>query len=269
MSRQRIADFERESLVLSTLTHPNTVEVYDHGRTPDGLFYCVMEYIDGMTLRDLVLVEDSIPQARAVHLVRQICGSLAEAHRHRLIHRDIKPGNVMITVRGDMHDFVKVLDFGLVRESGPDKSTASEYSIVTGSPPYIAPERIIDPTVATPASDLYSLGAVAYLLLTGRRVFRGELDDVLHRAVHEDPEPPSAVTKRPVSPALEAIVMRLLSRDPAGRPGSAHALLRELDALDDIGAWTEDDSRKWWLANKGQVDRSRDAVLDGLGRAVW
>jgi eukaryotic-like serine/threonine-protein kinase len=268
MSRQRIADFERESLVLTKLTHPNTVEVYDHGRTPSGHFYCVMEYIDGMTLRDLVLVEDAIPQARAVHLLRQVCGSLAEAHRNRLVHRDIKPGNIMITVRGDVHDFVKVLDFGLVREAEPDKTAATSFSFITGSPPYIAPERILDPTIATPVSDLYSVGAVAYLLLTGRRVFRGEVDEVLRMAIDGEPEPLSSATRRPISPRLEAIVMSLLARDPAKRPVSARALLRELDALEDVGVWTQDDARKWWLANKSQVDRSRQTVLDDLGRAV-
>lgn len=268
MSRQRIEDFEREGAVLCRLTHPNTVKVFDYGRTPRGLLYCVMEYIDGMTLRDLVLVDDAIPQARVVHILVQICGSLAEAHHHGLVHRDIKPGNVMLTVRGEVHDFVKVLDFGLVREAQPDKEGGSGFSYITGSPPYIAPERIADPTIATPASDLYSLGAIAYVLLTGRRVFRGEVAEVLRRAMSEDPEPVSLAARQEVSPRLAAIVMQLLSRDPAGRPSSARELGRELLALDDLGTWSEEDARTWWLANKSQVDRARDTLFDDHGQLV-
>jgi serine/threonine protein kinase len=268
MSRQRIEDFERESRILCGLTHPNTVEVLDYGRTPRGLLYCVMEYVDGLTARDLVLVEDAIPQARVVHILEQVCGSLAEAHHLGLVHRDIKPANIMLTVRGEMHDFVKVLDFGLIRESDPDAAAGSSFALLTGTPPYIAPERITDPSIATPASDLYSVGAVAYALLTGRRVFRGELDEMLRRAVNEDPELPHSVTSLPISPRLEEIVMRLLSRRPESRPTSARALLRELEALDDIGTWTEDHARKWWVANKGQIDRARGSLLDDLGHAV-
>lgn len=265
LSRKRIEDFEREASVLCRLDHPNTVAVWDWGRTPRGLLYCVMEYIDGMTLRDVVLIDDAIPQARVVHLVRQICGSLAEAHDQGLVHRDIKPGNVMITVRGGVHDFVKVLDFGLVREAEPDREGGTGYTFITGSPPYIAPERIVDPEVATPRSDLYSVGAIAYLLLTGRRTFRGEVSDVLRRATSEDPEPLSTAARQPVSPRLQEIVMRLLSRDPAARPESARALIRELDALDDVGAWTDDDARRWWLVNKSQADRARETILGDLG----
>jgi len=267
MSRSRIGDFEREAEVLCRLSHPNTVEVYDFGRTPRGLLYCVMEYIDGMTLRDVVLLDDALPQARVVHILKQICGALAEAHHLQLIHRDIKPGNVMLTVRGGVHDFVKVLDFGLVREAVPD-SEGTGYSFITGSPPYIAPERIANPAVTTPASDLYSVGAIAYLLLTGRRVFRGEVKDVLRRAMSEDPEPVSLAAKQAVSPALSDVVMSLLARDPDERPSSARELLCTLDSLGEIGSWSDDDARRWWLANKGHVDRSREALLDDLGRAI-
>ncbi len=268
MSNQRIADFERETALLCRLSHPNTVQVFDHGRTPRGLLYCVMEYVDGAPLRDLVLVEDAVPQARVVNILVQVCGALAEAHHHRLIHRDIKPSNIMLTVRGDMHDFVKVLDFGLAREEAHDAPSADAAPALTGTPPYVAPERIVDSSIATPASDLYSVGAVAYVLLTGRRVFRGDLDGVLRKAVTEDPPPPSSVTDRPISRPLDALVLRLLSRDPERRPMSARALLRELSALTDLGVWTEDDARRWWLANKGQIDRSRDTVLADLGRAT-
>jgi len=264
MSARRIEDFEREAQLLCRLTHPNTVEVYDHGRTPRGLLYCVMEYIDGMTLRDVVLLDDAIPQARAVHIVKQVCGSLAEAHEHRLVHRDIKPANIMLTVRGGVHDFVKVLDFGLVREV---RHGGDDGSVFTGSPPYVAPERIVDPTITTPASDLYSVGAVAYLLLTGRRVFRGEVNEVLRMAVSRDPDPILEVSRHDLSARLAGIVMRLLSRDPEERPVSARALLRELEALDDIGTWTEEDARRWWLAHKGQVDRSRQVLLEDLSGA--
>jgi len=265
MSRRRVEDFEREANLLCGLTHPNTVEVYDHGRTPRGLLYCVMEYIDGMTLRDAVLMDDALPQARAVHILKQVCGSLVEAHAHRLVHRDIKPANIMLTVRGDVHDFVKVLDFGLVREvrHGGDEGT-----VFTGSPPYVAPERIIDPTIASPASDLYSVGSVAYLLLTGRRVFRGEVSEVLRMAVAEDPDPIQEVSRQDLSPRLASIVMRLLSRDPGARPGSARELLRELDTLDDLGTWTEAEARQWWSAHKGQVDRSRQVLHDDLSSAL-
>jgi len=268
MSPRRIAEFDRAANVLCGLTHPNTVDVFDFGRTPKVLLYCVMEYVDGLTLRDLVLVADAVPQGRVVHILEQVCGSLAEAHRHRLIHLDLKPSNVMLTVRGDMHDFVKVLDFGLAKELQTEEVIGARPEALSGTPPYVAPERVVDPSIATPASDLYAVGAMAYALLTGRRVFRGETSDILRRVVSEDPEPPRSVTSLPISPKLEEIVMMLLSRDPAARHPTADALLTELRALDDIGAWTERDARRWWLANKGQIDRSRETVLEDLGRSV-
>ncbi len=239
-----VARFEREVQHMSQLTHPNTVHVYDYGRSPDGVFYYAMELLDGVDLEVLVHLDGPQPAARVVHILRQICGALDEAHGRGLIHRDVKPANVLLCRRGTEPDVAKVLDFGLVAELDhrPDGGP-----IVLGTPAYVAPETITAPDQITPSIDLYSLGAVAYFLLTGHRVFDGKsVTELCIQHVSQTPAPPSSRTDLPISPALEALVLQCLAKDPAARPPSARALRTALSSVPEVSAWDEDVALAWW-----------------------
>jgi serine/threonine-protein kinase len=240
--------FEQEARITSTLTHPSTITIFDFGRTPEGVFYYAMEYLDGVTLADLIAHDGAQKPARVVQLLRQVCGSLDEAHSAGLIHRDIKPANLMLCVRGLMPDQVKVLDFGLVKErgqhAGPGLSAAGT---LLGTPAYLAPEAILDSTTVDARTDLYALGAVAYELLVSQPVFDGStvVEVSLHH-LQSEPVPPSLRSAEPIPLGLEQLVLRCLAKNPAERPGSASEMMAMLDRLGDVGSWTIDDARCWW-----------------------
>jgi eukaryotic-like serine/threonine-protein kinase len=236
--------FEREVQLTARLTHPNTISVYDYGRTPDGVFYYAMELLDGMTLETLVERHGPLPPGRAIHLVRQVCGALHEAHRAGLIHRDIKPANIIVGRRGEIADFVKVLDFGLVREVRADARTEGEQMV--GTPLYMAPEAIERPGAVDPATDLYSLGVVAYFLVTGREPFHGPLVQVLIDHVQTPPPPPSTFAAVPAD--LEAVILSCLEKVPAARPRDAATLARRLEACAAAATWGEAEAEAWWNA---------------------
>jgi serine/threonine protein kinase len=269
-SGEQIERFEREARLASQLTHPNTVEVYDFGRSPAGQHYHVMEFIDGVTLAELILLEDALPQARVVAILRQICASLAEAHEIGLIHRDLTPANVMLTVRGGIHDFVKVVDFGIAKDivtgEGDDVSAAG---FAVGTTVYVAPERIRDPSISTPRSDIYSLGGIAFALLTGREVFRGDAAQIREKTLTRQPAALSIATPRPIDPVLESLVGLMLSKYPDSRPRSAVEVIERLDQLPPhVGTWSEAAARRWWLENRGRLQRRSEAVWDDLPSAV-
>ncbi len=244
---ENLARFEREVQHMSQLTHPNTVAIYDYGRSPDGVFYYAMELLDGVDLEVLVHLDGPLPAPRVVHVLRQICGALDEAHGRGLTHRDVKPANVILCRRGNQPDVVKVLDFGLVAEVDRGGATDFDGPAVLGTPAYLAPEVITSPELVGPPSDLYGVGAVAYFLLTGQRVFAGKTVAALCLAhVHEAPVPPSARTELPISPALEALVLSCLAKDPAARPASARALRAALAAVPEGAQWDEDAALTWW-----------------------
>ncbi|MBA3541032.1 MAG: protein kinase [Deltaproteobacteria bacterium] len=237
--------FEREVQHMSQLTHPNTVAVFDYGRSIDGVFYYVMEYLDGIDLERLVRLHGPQPADRVIHVLIQVCGALHEAHERRLVHRDIKPANIILCERGGSPDVVKVVDFGLVKEFTTDTGVSAQ--LVLGTPSYIAPEVITAPNQIGPAVDLYSLGAVGYFLLTGKRVFEGKNPlEICLKHVTAAPVPPSSISAIHIPARLEAIVMQCLAKAPADRPESARALaglLRDLPASND---WSELDARGWW-----------------------
>ena len=193
MSDTAIARFEREVQLTSTLSHPNTVAVFDYGRTPDGIFYYAMEYLDGMNLDDLVKRFGPLSEARSVHILRQVCGALAEAHAAGLVHRDIKPANIFLTSRGGMHDFVKVLDFGLVKAlDGEEQANLTNPHAMAGTPLYASPEAISQPDRVDARTDVYATGAVGYYLLTGSPVFTGTtVVEICMQHINAAPEPPS------------------------------------------------------------------------------
>jgi eukaryotic-like serine/threonine-protein kinase len=235
----------------SILTHPNTVSVFDYGRTSDGVFYYAMEYLEGLNLDQLVMLHGAQPPARVAHILRQVLGALAEAHGIGLIHRDVKPANVILCERGGQSDVAKVFDFGLVRAAGePGDPALTGANVITGTPLFLSPEAIRSPDGVDARSDLYAVGGVAYYLLTGRYVFEGKtVVEVCGHQLHSTPVPPSARLGRPLPAGLEALTLACLEKDPAHRPASAAALLARLHALEDVPGWTEDDARAWWAAH--------------------
>jgi eukaryotic-like serine/threonine-protein kinase len=249
-NEQTIARFEREVQLTSRLNHPNTIAIYDYGRTPEGVFYYAMEYLEGINLEDLVAKHGPQPEARVIYILLQVCGSLAEAHSIGLIHRDIKPANIFLTMRGGMYDFVKLLDFGLVKalDSRKDASLTTAGSL-TGTPLYMPPEAIQHEAM-DPRSDLYALGAVGYFLLTGTPVFDGEsVISVLQKHVMEPPQTPSNRLGRPISASLEAVLLKCLAKLPQDRPASANELAEELSRCTTAQPWTRKNADDWWQKN--------------------
>jgi serine/threonine-protein kinase len=224
--------FEREVQTTATLTHPNTVQVYDYGHADDGTFYYVMEYLPGLTLEALVKQAGPLPLARAIHFLRQTCGALKEAHARGLIHRDIKPGNVMVCERGGIADVAKLLDFGLVLSPAGDAKgdKLTQDGAVAGTPAYLSPEQAGGEEAVDGRSDIYSVGALAYFLLAGRPPFAGRTGLKLIAAhLYEAPEPLSS--GRPDVPSdLEAVVLRCLDKEPQKRFPDVESLDRALAA---------------------------------------
>lgn len=257
-----LARFEREVQLTATLTHPNTATIFDYGRTPDGVFYYAMELLEGATLQAIVELHLQMPEARVLRILEQSTGALAEAHGRGLIHRDIKPSNIMLCRHGGRHDMVKVLDFGLVKQlNAGSNSGLTQTESLTGTPQYMSPEAISDPDSIDARSDIYSLGCVAYYLLTGRHVFSGNnIVEVCGHHLHTDPAPPSTVTDNPISPALERLVLQCLAKSPDARPAGGRELLRVLEGIELPSVWKESDASEWWdeyqLALRSQLSSS-------------
>jgi hypothetical protein len=251
MSDAAIIRFEREVQMTSSLSHPNTVAIYDYGRTPDGIFYYAMEFLDGMNLDELVRCWGPVTETRVAYILKQVCGALAEAHAQGLVHRDIKPANIFLTVRGGLRDFVKVLDFGLVKAvDGKEQANLTSANAITGTPLYISPEGVQQPELVDARSDVYGIGAVAYFLLTGQPPFGGStvMEICLHH-VRTAPVPPSQRLGRPISADLEALVLRCLAKTREERPDTAGALLADLEKCQLDGEWTAETAKMWWKAN--------------------
>jgi serine/threonine protein kinase len=245
-----LARFEREVRVTARLSHPNTVEIYDYGRTDGGRFYYVMELLDGLSLADLVERHGPLPPGRAIFLLRQACGALAEAHAAGLVHRDLKPANIFAARRGNLHDFAKLLDFGLVLPPpGPSPVEPSLDSHIAGSPLYMAPEQATGAARPDARADLYGLGAVAYYLLTGRAPFAGPTPMAVMIAVARDPVEPPSRHRPDVPPDLERVVLRCLAKSPADRYNDAEALDRDLAACAVATAeWDFARAAEWWTS---------------------
>ncbi len=246
-----VARFEREAQVTASLESPHTVDLYDYGVSDDGNFYYVMELLEGVDLESLVERTGPLAAERIIYVLRQACRSLGEAHRRDLIHRDIKPSNIFLCQRAFEYDFVKVLDFGLVKPQSEFEPRAegrmTETGAVAGTPDFIAPELAVGDEAVDGRSDLYSLGCVAYWLLTGQRVF--EKDTAIATIVahiNATPEPPSARTELPIPDELEALVMACLSKDPSDRPDSADSLEQSLGAIAMEAPWTQERAAEWW-----------------------
>ena len=247
---RNLARFEQEVRQTARLTHPNTIAIYDYGLTDEGDFYYAMELLDGADLDRVVAATGPLPPARVIHVLLQACGSLAEAHGMGLVHRDVKPANIVLCRRGGETDVAKVMDFGLVKDTREEGGAGEEG--LAGTPLTMAPEMVLRRPL-TPAADLYSLGAVGHYLLTGRPLFDADTAGafmMMHLRV-VPPAPSSRVAGVP--PDLEAVLMRCLAKDPADRPPSAAALREDLRRCADAGKWTDADARRWWEENGGRV----------------
>jgi hypothetical protein len=248
---QAIARFEREVQLTAGLTHPNTVTVFDYGRTPDGIFYYAMEMLDGATVEEIVEHDGPQPASRVLHVLVAMAGALAEAHDIGLIHRDIKPANVMLCRHGGDVDVPKLLDFGLVKDLEASHSLSlTSTNTITGTPLYMAPEAILSPREVDARSDLYALGAVGYFMLTGTHVFDGDsVVEVCGRHLHEAPEPPVERVGKPVPQDLSDLLLACLAKQPKDRPQNARELKQRLLACVPSSPWGNEQACAWWEAN--------------------
>jgi serine/threonine-protein kinase len=244
--------FEREAQATALLRSPHTIQLYDFGVTDEGTFYYVMELLEGFDLETVVQRFGPLPPARAIHLLVQVCHSLAEAHERGLIHRDIKPANIYLCRYGRATDFVKLLDFGLVksrqqRDSGDGGATEGR---IAGTPSCMAPEQITGDRPLDARTDIYAVGCVAYWLLTGTYVFEGASPMmIMAHHLETPPTPPSTRSDRPFPPGLDAVVLTCLEKDPAQRPQTTDALAARLASCGEGQPWTADHARGWWSEN--------------------
>ena len=245
---EMIARFEREVQLASGLAHPNTVEIFDYGRTSDGQFYYAMEYLDGITAANLVARDGHVPVARAVHLLRQVCAGLAEAHAKGLVHRDVKPENLMVCRRGGEYDVVKILDFGLVKNVAAPYSRDLTRSLrILGTPLYMAPERLRNPADADARADIYAVGAVAYFLLTGKKLFAAPDDLALTtRILNEEPPRVASVAPQAIPAELDILVAACLEKKREDRPQRVADLVQAFEALSSELRWTQREAQEWW-----------------------
>ena len=245
-----VGRFEREVQLASQLTHPNTIAIYDFGRNRDGIFYYAMEYINGAHLGQLVEFTGPLPPGRCIYILRQLCRALHEAHQAGVVHRDIKPQNIMVCDRGGEPDFVKLFDYGLVKAFAPGVShNSSQTRIVVGTPRFMAPERLNSPWLADPRVDVYSVGALAYFLLTAQLpplVTSGDRMDDEHVGVETLDLPAKVID-------FGGLLSVCLAVEPSSRPSSMISLLRELDELSKKFPWDRDESLDWWNANEAKL----------------
>jgi hypothetical protein len=260
-----IERFEREVQITCQLNNPNTISIYDFGRTPEGVFYFAMEYLDGVDLQVLVEKYGPQPEQRVIHILRKVCGSLYEAHAHGLVHRDIKPANIMLNRRGGEPDVVKVLDFGLVKAIDEEKSGGGNAdNSLTGTPLYMSPEAIQTPMSVDPRSDIYAVGAVGYFLLTGEPVFDAAgLSELCQKHVDEAPMEPSKCLGKEISAVLENTLLACLEKARAKRPQTARDLAHMLEECPAANAWSINDGDAWWGRHeRGETETRSDVGLD-------
>jgi serine/threonine-protein kinase len=253
----------REAQATAMMRSPHTIELYDFGLTRDGTFYYVMELLDGFDLETLIQRFGPVPAERAIHLLMQVCDSLGEAHSEGLIHRDIKPANVYVCRHGREVDFVKVLDFGMVksqREDGEARTRLTADNAVYGTPAFMAPEQVLGSQFVDGRTDLYAVGCLAYWLITGHLVFTGRTAmEILVQHTQAVPVRPSNRTELEIPPKLEDVIMTCLAKNPDDRPVSADKLAEGLASIETRSIWTIGRAQEWWSMHhpKGRHDGSR------------
>lgn len=252
-AQAQLRRFEREAQATASLQSEHSIRLFDFGATDDGSFYYVMELLDGRDLHSLVKEFGPLPHQRAMYLLRQACRSLAEAHARGMVHRDVKPGNIFVCRMGLEFDFVKVLDFGLVKTRREEKATDVTETPVTGqqqligTPAYMSPEMILGTTEVDRRADVYAIGCVAFYLLTGTHVFDGNQMRVLTDHVHTEPPPPSQRLGAALPPEIDAFVLDCLRKRPDDRPNDARELLKRIDAHHLAAGWSSEAAEAWWL----------------------
>jgi serine/threonine protein kinase len=242
--------FEREAQATAALGSPHSIQLFDFGATREGTFYYVMELLSGRDLESLVREFGPVPASRALYLLRQVCHSLADAHARGLVHRDIKPANIYVCRMGLEYDFVKVLDFGLVKVKHAHRdgdTLATVDHTTTGTPAYMAPETILGDTEVDRRADVYALGCVAYFLMTGQLVFEADTSmKMLMQHLHAQPVPPSQRTELPIPRELDDLILACLQKDPDRRPQDAGELFRMACGCHSCDGWNQDMAGHWW-----------------------
>ena len=258
---ETMARFEREVQMTARLSHWNTVEIYDYGRTDDGTFFYVMEYLPGVTLESLLRHHGRLAPARVIHLLRQTCQGLREAHSIGLIHRDIKPGNIIVSRRGGLYDVAKLLDFGLVKQTADAATTQLTHEgAISGTPTYMSPEQARGLDQVDARSDIYSLGAVAYTMLTGRPPFEGRTGfDVMIAHARDEVTPPSSI-QTDVPADFERVILRCLAKNPDKRFQDVESLDQALADCVASDNWTQADAADWWRDNETDVAQVQPSV---------
>jgi serine/threonine-protein kinase len=258
---QVLARFEREVQMTACLSHWNTVEIFDYGRTDDGTFFYVMEYLPGLSLEELLRQHGPLPAGRVVHLLRQACQALREAHSIGLIHRDIKPANVFVAQRGGLQDVAKLLDFGLVKPVAEFTSSRLTFDgSISGTPLFMSPEQARGESELDARSDIYSLGTVAYALLCGRAPFE-QLNPlaVMMAHSHDAVTPPSQL-RGDIPADLELVVLRCLAKRPEDRFPNAESLEQALAICSAADEWTQADAQRWWQERELATQATRDTT---------
>ena len=235
------------------LSHPSTIAIFDYGRTPAGVFYYAMEYLEGLNLEELVRKEGPQAPGRVIHILKQVVGALTEAHEAGLIHRDIKPANIILCQRGGMPDVAKVVDFGLVKPVVTTEAEATMMGtsqlLLTGTPMYMAPEAIKGEQFVDGRTDIYALGAVGYFLLTASTVFSSNnVVEIVAHHLHTVPTPLSQRTRRAVPPDLEAVLMQCLAKDPGARFRTARELAHALVGCAEATPWSLERAAELWAS---------------------
>ena len=260
LNKLALKRFEREAQATAALGSPHTIRLYDFGTTDEGSFYYAMELLDGFDLESLVTRFGPVSPSRAVDFLMQACDSLADAHHNGLIHRDIKPSNIYVCRLGIQYDFIKVLDFGLVkldRHAGSGETQLTREGLTTGTPAYLSPEVALGQGEVDARTDIYSLGCVAYWLVTGQLVFEGETPmQVVLDHIQTAPIPPTQRTELEIPAALEQIILSCLEKKPEKRPQTALELAKRLAASEIREPWTQEDAQRWWALNKPAEERA-------------
>jgi serine/threonine protein kinase len=272
-ARATVRRFEGEAQATASLTSPHTIRLFDFGVTDEGSFYYVMELLNGRDMATLIAEFGPLPPSRVIYLLRQVCHSLAEAHSRGMVHRDVKPANIFVCRMGLEHDFVKVLDFGLVQVTGPSPAHDLTQSLaalegVVGTPAFMAPEMIVGHQQVDHRADIYALGCVAYFLLTGQQVFQGGTQmQTLIDHVSTPPAPPSTRASQSIPRAMDALVLACLEKDPARRPPDALAVLQLLAECDGARDWSNERAAVWWQAHLPALEADAAPVYDAATRS--
>ena len=258
-SRSTQHRFEKEVMLSSKLTHPNTIGIFDYGTTSKGQFYYAMELLDGLDIANLIKIIGPISPERTIYFLRQACASLNEAHQKQLIHRDIKPQNIMVCYRGAEYDVIKVLDFGLVKEISAE---ATQTMTISGSPIFMSPESIVNPSKVTELTDIYSFGVTAFYMLTGKYPFKSPEGsaNALFQHISQKPLKPSEVVKFKIPEDLENLIMQCLEKEPENRPQSMNEISERLLNCQDALKWNKHKAEEWWLNNPNILKETQGKV---------